>query len=207
MIQEEPGNLAAAGPDWEAPAAAGRKETGWTVGLMLECRAVETEGALVMGLAVAPGTVGACGAADRVVLLGCVKLKMEGGAALGKETVCQVVQVWAAGKGIVVDSDEEPGLAGCNIGPGPENHTPLVPAVHKYPSEQKEKKTFTLTHTTKQHTEVLDEMKYLWTIRHSTHVSWATSRHSYWVSLGSWRPITLAWVPWARLRTCRRSLL
>lgn len=207
MIQEEPGNLAAAGSDWEAPAAAGCKETGWTVGLMTECRTAGTEGAPVMGLAVAPGTVGACGAADRVVLLGCVKLKLEGGAALGKETACRVVQVWAVGKGIVVDSGEEPGLAGCNTEPGPENHTPLVPAVHKCPSEQKEKQTFRHTQTKIKITEILERIKYLWTVRHSTHVSRGTSRHSYWVSLGSWRAITLARVARPRLRTCRRSLL
>lgn len=143
MIQGVAGNLAAAGPDWEAPAA-GCKEIGWTVGLTLESRMVGTEEALVMGLVVVPGTVGVCGTADRMVLLGCVELKLEGGTALGKETACQVVQVWAEGKGIVVDRDEEPGLAGCNTAPGPENHTPLVPAVHMYPSAQKIKKTFRL---------------------------------------------------------------
>lgn len=195
--------MAAAGPDWEAPAA-GRKETGWTVGLMLESRVAGTEEALVMGLVVAPGTVGVCGAADRVVLLGCVELKLEGGTALGKGTACQVVQVWAEGKGIVVDLDEEPGLAGCNTVPGPENHTLLVPAVHMYPSAEKINKTFRLDMRQKK---ILDKIKYLWTIRHSTHASRGTSLHSYWVSLGPWRAITLAWVPWSRLRTCRRPLL
>lgn len=69
VIQGDPGNLAAAGPDWEDPAA-GRRETGQTVGLSFGNKVAETVGALGMGLAVAPGTVGACGAADMVVLPG-----------------------------------------------------------------------------------------------------------------------------------------
>lgn len=58
VIQGDPGNLAAAGPDWEDPAA-GRRETGQPVGLRFGNKVAGTVGALVMGLAVAPGTVGA----------------------------------------------------------------------------------------------------------------------------------------------------
>ena len=57
------------GSDWEVPAV-GRRETGWAGGLTFENKVAETVGAPGMGLAVAPGTVGACGAADRVVLPG-----------------------------------------------------------------------------------------------------------------------------------------
>lgn len=43
------------------------------MGLKVENKGAVTVGALVMGLAVAPGTVGACGAADKVALPGCVE--------------------------------------------------------------------------------------------------------------------------------------
>lgn len=71
VIQEYPGNLAAVGPDWGDPAA-GRTKIGQTVWLRLGNKVAETVGALGVDLAVAPGSVGACGAADRVVLPGCV---------------------------------------------------------------------------------------------------------------------------------------
>lgn len=71
VIQGYPANLAAVGPGWEDPAA-GHRETGQTVGLRLGNKVAETVEALGMDLAVDPGTVGAYGAADRVVLPGCV---------------------------------------------------------------------------------------------------------------------------------------
>lgn len=71
VIQGYPGSFAAVGPDWEDPAA-GRTETDQTVGLRLGNRVAVTVEALGMCQAVAPGTVGACGAADRVGLPGCV---------------------------------------------------------------------------------------------------------------------------------------
>lgn len=134
VIQGVPGNLAAAGPGWEDPAA-GRRETGQIVGLRFGNKGAETVWALGLGLAVAPGTVGACGAADRVVLPGCVKQKMvEGGVALGKVSGHPVVLVGAGGREFVAGLGEEPGQAGCNMVPGPESHILLVPAVHKIPS-------------------------------------------------------------------------
>lgn len=126
--------MAAVGPDWEDPAA-GRRETGQTEELRLENTAAETVRALGMGLAVAPGTVGAYGAADRVVLPGCVDQKLaEGGVALGKVSGHQVVPVGAGSKGFAADLGEDPGLADCNMVPGLERHSLLVPAVHKIPS-------------------------------------------------------------------------
>lgn len=69
VIQGYPGNSAAAGPGWKDPAAV-RTEVDQTVGLRLGNRVAVTVEALGMDLAVAPETVGACGAADRVVLPG-----------------------------------------------------------------------------------------------------------------------------------------
>lgn len=124
------------GPDWEGPAA-GHRETGQTVGLQLENKGAVTVVALGMGLAVGPGTAGACVAADRVVLPGRVELKSEeDGVALGKATGHQVVQVEVVSTGFVADLDEEPGLAGHNKVPGPESHRLLVPAGHKIPSKK-----------------------------------------------------------------------
>lgn len=134
VIQGYPGNLSAAGPGWEDPAAE-RKETGQTVGLRLGNKVAETVGALGMDLAVAPGTVGACEAADRVVLPGCVYQKLaEGGVAQGKESGHPVVLVGAGSRGFAAGSDEEPGQAGHNTVPGPGSCSLLVPAVHKIPS-------------------------------------------------------------------------
>lgn len=93
-------------------------------------------GALGVDLAVAPGSVGACGAADRVALPGCVKQKsVEGGVALGKESDHLVVLVGAGSRGFAAGLGGEPGLAGHNMVPGPGSHSLLVPAVHKIPSE------------------------------------------------------------------------
>lgn len=126
--------MAAVGLDWEDPAA-GRRETGQTVRRRLENTVAGTVGALGMGLAVAPGIAGACGAADRVVLPGCVDQKLaEGGVALGKVSGHQAVPVGAGSKGFVADLGEEPGLADCNMVLGPESHSLLVPAVRKIPS-------------------------------------------------------------------------
>lgn len=134
VIRGVPGNLAAAGPGWEDPAAE-RRETGQTVGLRFGNTGAETVGALGMGLAVAPGTVEACGAADRVVLPGCVEQKMvEGGTVLGKVSGHPAVLVGAGGKGFAAGLGEVPGRAGCNMVPGPESHSLLVPAVRKIPS-------------------------------------------------------------------------
>lgn len=134
VIQGQPGSLAAVGPDWEDPAA-GRRETGQTVGLKLANKVAETVGALGKSLAVAPGTVGACGAADRVVLPGCVEQKLEEGAvALGKVSGCRVVQAGSGSTAFAADLDEGPGLAGRNREPGPENYSLLVPADRKIQS-------------------------------------------------------------------------
>lgn len=48
---------------------------------------------------------------------------------------------------------------------------------------------------------------HLWAIWHATHASWGTSLHSHWISLRTWRTITLARVTRPLLWTCRRSLL
>lgn len=139
VIQGEPGNLAAAGPDWEGPAA-GRRETGQTVGLRFGNKVAEIVGALGMGLAVAPGTVGACGAADRAPLLGCVEQKSAvGGVALGKVSGHPVVLLGAGSRGFAAGLGEEPGQAGRNTVLGPESHMLRVPAVHKIPSKQNTK--------------------------------------------------------------------
>lgn len=122
------------GPDWEDPAA-GRRETGQTVGLKPVSKVAEIVGALGKSLAVAPGTVGAYGAADRVVLPGCVEQKLAGGAvALGKVSGCRVVQAGSGSMVFAADLDEGPGSAGRNKEPGPENYSLLVPAAHKIPS-------------------------------------------------------------------------
>lgn len=134
VIQGEPGNLAAAGFDQEDPAA-GRRETGQTVGLKLGSKVAETVMALGGGLAVAPVTVGACGAADRVVLLVCEgQMLVEGAAALGKLPGHLVVRVGAGSRAFVAGLGEDPGQAVHNKVPGPESHNLLVPAVHRIPS-------------------------------------------------------------------------
>lgn len=48
---------------------------------------------------------------------------------------------------------------------------------------------------------------HLWTVRHAAHASRRAALHSYWISLGTWRAITLAWVTWPLLWTCGRTLL
>lgn len=134
VIQGQPGNLAAVGPDWEDPAA-GHRETGQTVELRFENRVAEIVGALGRGLAVAPGIEGACGTADRVVLLGCVAQKLaEGGVALGKVFGRQVVQMGFGNMGFAADLDEDLDLVGHNMVTGLESHSLLVPVVHKIPS-------------------------------------------------------------------------
>lgn len=134
VIQGEPGNLEAAGFDQEDPAA-GRRETGQTVGLKLGNKVAETVMAPGVGLAVAPVTVGACGTADRVVLLVCEgQTLVEGVAALGKLPGHLVVLVGAGSRGFVAGSGEDPDRAGRNKVPGPESHSLLVPAAHRIPS-------------------------------------------------------------------------
>lgn len=134
VIQGYPVNLAVVGPGWE-DLAAGHRETGQTVELMLGNKVVETVGALGMDLAVDPGSVGACGAADRVVHLGCVEQKsVEDGVALGKDLGHLVVLAEAGSTGLAVGLGEGPGQAGHNKVPGPGIHSLLVPAVHKSPS-------------------------------------------------------------------------
>lgn len=137
VIQGVVGNLAAVGPDWEDPVA-GHRETGPTGGLRLESMVAEIVGALEVGLAVAPGAVGACEAADKVVLPGCEEQKLvEDGAALGKMFGYLAVQEGAESMALAVDLDEDPGLADHSMGPDLENHILLVPAVHRSPSKQK----------------------------------------------------------------------
>lgn len=134
VIQGLTGNSVAEEPDWGAPAA-GHRETGQTVELRIENKVAVTVGALEMGLAVAPGIVGACGAADKVVPPGYVKQTLvEGVVALGKMSGHQVVQVVAGSMAFVADRGEDPVLAGHNRVPGLETHSFLVPAVHKIPS-------------------------------------------------------------------------
>lgn len=148
VVQGDPGNLAAAGPDWEDPAAE-RRETGQTVGLRFGNTVAETVGALGMGLAVAPGTAGACGAADRVFPPGCVEQKSaEGGVAPGKVSGHPVVLVGAGSRGFAAGLGEETDQVGHNMVPGPGSHSPRVPAVHKIPSKQN-----TQTHKTSNYIE------------------------------------------------------
>lgn len=134
VIQGHLGSLAAAGPDWEGPAA-GRRETEQTGGLMFGNKVAGTVGALEVGLAVAPVTVGACGAADTVVLLEGVGQNLAaGGAALGKVSGHPAVLVGAGCRGFAAGSGEEPGLAARSRVPVPGGRSLLVPAVHKIPS-------------------------------------------------------------------------
>lgn len=136
VIQGEPGSSAAAEAGWGDPAAGG-KETDQTAVLKLGNKVAETVGALVMGLAVAPGTEGACGAADRAALPGCVGQKLvEGGAALDMMSVRPVVLVGAGCRAPAAGLGEEPGQAGRSMVSGSETHNLLVPAVHRIPSEQ-----------------------------------------------------------------------
>lgn len=98
----------------------------------------ETVGALGTGLAVAPGTVGACVVADREILLGCVEQKLaEDGAAPGTVTVRRVVRALAGRRGFVADLGGKSAPAGCNTVPGPENHILQAPAVRRNPSKDK----------------------------------------------------------------------
>lgn len=134
VIQGELGNLAAVWIDW-GELAAGDKETGQTVELKLGNKVAVTVGDLEIGLALAPGTAGACGAVDRVVLPGCVEQKsVEGGVALGKEFAHLAVLVGAGSRGFAAGLGEEPGQVGRNTVPGPESHILLVPAVRRIPS-------------------------------------------------------------------------
>lgn len=94
--------------------------------------------ALGMDLAVAPGTVGACGAADRVALPGCVKQHLaEGGLGRGKELGHPAVLAEVGSKGFAAGLGEDPGQAGHNTVPGPGSHSLPAPAAHKNPSTQK----------------------------------------------------------------------
>ena len=163
VIQGYPVNLAAAGPGWEDPAA-GHTETGQTVVLRLGNKVAETVGALGMDLAVAPGTGGACGAADRVVLPGCVSQKLaEGGVALGKESGHLVVLVGAGSRGFAAGPGEEPGQAGRNTVPGPGSRSLLVPAVHMIPSKQNIHKTLKKTEeNTDKKDQIKTQITYFW---------------------------------------------
>lgn len=135
VIQGYPGSFAA-GSGSEDPAAE-RTEIAQTVGLWLGNRASGTVEALGMDLAVAPGTAGACGAADRVGLPGCVRQRLaEGGVVLGKESGHLVVLVEVESRGSAAGLGEEPGQVGHNMEPDPESRSLLVPAVHKIPSKQ-----------------------------------------------------------------------
>lgn len=59
----------------------------------------------------------------------------EGVVALCKVSGHSVVLVWAGSRGFAAGLGEEPGQAGCNMVPGPESHSLLVPAVHRIPSK------------------------------------------------------------------------
>lgn len=134
VIRGVPGNLAAAEPDWEDPAA-GRRGIGQIVGLRLGSMGAETVETLGMCPAVAPETVGEYGAADRVVLPGCAAQKStEGGFALGMVSGHPVVLVGPGSMEFAAGLSEESGQTGCNMVPGPESHSLLVLAVHKIPS-------------------------------------------------------------------------
>lgn len=136
VIQGYPGSFAA-GPGSEDPAAE-RTEIAQTVGLRLGNRVAGTVEALGMDLAVAPGTAGACGAADRVGLPGCVQQRLaEGGVVLGKESGHLVALVKVGSRGSAAGLGEEPGQVGHNMVPDPESRSLLVPAVHKIPSKHK----------------------------------------------------------------------
>lgn len=54
---------------------------------------------------------------------------------------------------------------------------------------------------------LLSVRSHLWTIWHATHASRGTSLHSHWISLGTWRAITLARISRPLLWTCGRPLL
>lgn len=135
VTQGAPENLVAAGPDWKDLVAV-RRETGQTVGLRLENKVAVIVGALAMVLAVAPETVGPCGAADRVVLLGHVEQKkVEGVVALDKAPGPVVLEE-AGYRGFAAGLGEELGQTGRNTVPGPGSCSLLVPVVHKIPSKQ-----------------------------------------------------------------------
>lgn len=147
MIQQHPGNLAAAvaGPGWEDPAA-GRRGTGPTVGQRFGNKKVESVGGPAVGLAVAPGIAGACGSADKVVLPGGVGQNLaEGGVALGKVSGQAVGLVEAGYKGFVAGSGEGPGLTAHNMGLGLGGHNLLVPVVHMSPSKTETHKSSHIT--------------------------------------------------------------
>lgn len=96
----------------------------------------EVAEAPAMGLAVAPGTEGACGTADRVVLPVCeVQKKVQGESALGKVSGL-VVLVKAESRGFAAGLGEKPGQSGCNTALGPESHSLLVPVAHMIPSNR-----------------------------------------------------------------------
>lgn len=136
VIQGYPGNSAAAGPGLTDPAAV-HTELDQTVGLRLGNRVAGTVEALGMDLAGAPETVGACGAADRVVLPGHVQQQtVEGAVDLDKESDHPVVLAEVGSKGFAAGLGEELGQADHNMVPGPGNHNLLVPAVHKNQSKQ-----------------------------------------------------------------------
>ena len=108
------------------------------MGLKPERTVAETVGALGMGLAMAPGAVGACGAADTAVLPGYEEQKLaQGGVALGKVSDHLVFPEGSASRGSAAGLDEEAGRAGRSTVPGPERHSLLVPAVRMIPSKQR----------------------------------------------------------------------
>lgn len=134
MTQGYPGNFAVV-PGWE-DTAVDHTSTGQTVGLMLGSMVAGPEETLALDLTEDPGTVGACGAADKVGQLGRVKQLMEGGVVLGMESGHLVVLVETVNKEFAADLGEESGWAGHNTGPALVSHTLRVPAVRKNPSKR-----------------------------------------------------------------------
>lgn len=133
VIQQYPGNFA--GPGW-GDTAADHTVIGLTVERRLENRVAETVEILGMDQAVAPVTVAACVAADRVGLLGHVQQLVEGAVVLGKETGHPVVLVEIGSRGFAAGLDEQPGQVGHNTESDPGDHRLLVPVVHKNPSKK-----------------------------------------------------------------------
>lgn len=124
--------LTAAGFDQGDPAA-GNRATGQSGRQGLENMGAETVGALGVGLAVAPVTVGTYVAADRVALL--VResqMLVQDVVALGKVLAHPVVLAGAGNRGLVVN--EDPGQTGHNKVPGSESHSLLVLVDHRIPS-------------------------------------------------------------------------
>lgn len=120
----------------------------------------ETGEPLGKGLAGDPGTVGACGAVDMVPPLGCVELKMEGGAGQGTVTASQADRVGAGGKWIAADWDVEPDLAGYKTAPGPESCI-LVPGGRKIPPKKEKHMDSLILHNRTTQETILDTSHFL----------------------------------------------